>query len=90
MTNDNLILLGENNNVYNCDVYVVIEIEKNKKPTVIGLYNNLSEAKKKIKNNNYSIQGPINIGCKTETIPMINKSGIITDFQKTISSIYTN
>ena len=90
MTNDNLILLEENNNVYNCNVYVVIEIEKNKKPTVIGLYNNLSEAEKYIKNNNYSIQGPIKLQCHTESIPMVNENGIITDFHKTISNIYIN
>ena len=90
MKNDNLILLEENDNFYNCDVYIVIEIEKNKKPTVIGLYNNLSDAKEKIKNDNYSLQGPFNIRCKTESIPMINESGVITDFHKIISHICTN
>ena len=89
MTNNNL-LLKEENNVYNCNIYVVIEIEKNKKPTVIGLYNKLSDAKKKIKNDNYLLQGPINIQCKTESIPMINKRGIIINFHNTISSICLN
>ena len=93
MCDNNLILLREKGNTYNCDIYIVIKMEKNTKngvPIIIGLYKNISDANKCIKNNNYSLQGPFNVKCKTESIPMLDEKGIITDFHKIISNIYTN
>ena len=93
MCDNNLILLREKENTYNCDIYIVVKIEetiKNKIPVIIGLYKNISDANKYIKNSDYSLHGPFNIRCKTESIPMLDEKGIITDFHKIISNIYTN
>lgn len=90
MCNDSLILLGENNDVYSGNIYIVIKMKKNEKPIFIGLYNNIFNAKKNIKNDNYLLQGPFNVKCKTKSIPMINEKGIITDYHKIITNIYTN